>query len=250
LKIKYFGDTKVKYYVHLICLAFLLCAAGNVFAQPKIEIPNSNIDVGRVNYKNSPVARNVIIKNVGTDTLHINEVKAGCGCTVTDLPDKSKNIAPGDSASFGFQLDISRFTGKTTKSIRVSSNDPTKPNMSVVINCDVERPFEVKPKYLSFDRAIVGTPSVAEVDITNTSKSDAVVKSVSVDNKDVIVNLNANDVLKKGETFKLKATAIATKKGSLRTNVKIELYHPDEEFIDIFGYGNAINKPASEQDKK
>jgi len=214
----------------------------NLFARPQIKIDKTNFDFGDVNYQNSPINTKVAVRNLGTDTLFIRDVRPDCGCTVAPL--EKHEIPPGDSTYLHIDFDIKSFTGRVTKSINVASNDPQKPDIRILLNCNVIRPFSVAPRYMSFDRVFVGEPSVTEMQIINNSSTDAVVKSVSVNNPDVIVNILQNDVIKKGEPFVLKATAIATKTGSVRTNVIIELFHPDEKRIEILGFGNAVINPA------
>jgi hypothetical protein len=234
-------------FVPLLWAALFLLISSNLLSAPSIKILSPNIELGEVNYRNTPVAIKIVVKNDGTDTLHIREVKPGCGCTVADI--SSKNIAAGDSATINASLDVSNYSGKITKGITVFSDDTKNPNAYIMLSCYVIRPFEVKPKYLSFDKVIVGEPSTTEVLIVNNSANDAVVKSVSIDKDYIIVNLKKDDVIKKGEPFKLLATAIATQKGSVRANIIIELYHPEENEIKIISYGNAIVKVASDNNE-
>ena len=214
-----------------------LCNVG-LSAQPQIEVDKTNINFGDVNYKDSPVKEKIIIKNVGTDTLFIREARPDCGCTIAPLA--TNELPPNDSTILSIDFDIKNFTGRVTRNINIFSNDPQKPTVTVALNCNVIRAFSVVPQYMNFDRVFVGEPFVIEMQVVNNSSTDAVVKSVSVDNPDVIVSIQANDVIKKDESFIMKATAIATKTGSMRTNITIEVFHPDEKRIEILGFGNAV----------
>lgn len=227
-----------------LLLFILVLTSTMLFAQPKIQIDSANIDFGDVKYYISPVNRNIKIINAGTDTLKILNVKPSCGCTVAMI--SADNIAAGDTAEIGFEFDIRGFNGKTTKSITVTSNDPITPVTSILMTVNVIRPFVIAPKHISFDKVFVGEPATAEVKITNNSLTDAVIKNVTINNQEIVANINKNDIIKKGETFILKATAIVSKPGDLRSVIKIELEHPDERALDISTYGRAITKPNSE----
>ncbi|MDR0927638.1 MAG: DUF1573 domain-containing protein [Ignavibacteria bacterium] len=224
----------------ILFLILAICSI-NLLAQPKINVPNTNVDFGKQSYQNTPQKTTIIIKNTGTDTLHIEDVRPGCGCTVADANYK-KNLATGDSTTVGVTLDIKNFSGKVSKHLDIKSNDQDAPSYRVMLNVDVQRPFELRPKYLSFDRVFVDEQSDAEINIVNTSGSDAVVKSVTSDNAAITVNLKKDDVLKKGESYKLVATALTDKRGSLRSKITIELFHADENKLEVLVYGNAINK--------
>jgi len=211
----------------------------NLFSQPQIKIENTILNFGDVSFKETPIRETVVVKNVGTDTLQILNVRPDCGCTVAPI---EKNILPpGDSTKIQIEFDIRNFTGLVTKNINIFSNDPQRPNISINMRCNVIRPFVVVPQYLSFDRVFVGEPSTTEMQIVNNSSEDAIVRSVRVDNPEVIVNIQAENIIKKDEPFVLKATAIATRTGSIRTNIIIEIQHPEENRIEILGFGNAIN---------
>ena len=218
-----------------------------IFAQPKMQIDNANIDFGEVKYYISPIRSTIKVINIGNDTLKVLDVRPSCGCTIAMI--SNDKIAPKDTAQIGFELDIRGFNGKTTKSITVASNDPDKPVTSISLNVNVIRPFVIAPKHISFDKVFVGEPAIAEVKITNTSLADAIVKNVTINNQEIFANIKTNDMIKKGETFILKAIAIVTQAGDLRSTIKIELEHPDEKKLEINTYGRAVTKPNSEDNK-
>lgn len=223
-----------------IVLLFLACVISS-YAAPKIWLSDTTINFGHASYKMGSLSKTIKVKNIGTDTLHIYDVHPTCGCTVA--PISQRDIAVGDSAQIEVTFDISQYSGEIEKTLTVRSNDTTHPYVVIVLNINVERAFEIVPRYLNFERLYVGEPSTASVDIVNRSNTDAVVKSVAVDNPDVIVTIKPDDVVKKGEKFKVTATTIATHKGSTRATIRIELYHPDDNYLQIICFGNAIEKP-------
>jgi hypothetical protein len=226
-------------------LALLLMGVVVCNSQPKIKIINPDIDFGEVKYSKETVETRIEVTNVGTDTLRITAIKPSCGCTVAEMI--NRNIAPGDTSYIIATLSLNNYSGKVSKHITVNSNDTSTINSKINLNVFVIRPFEIVPKYITFDKVIVGKTSTTEVLLKNNSNKDAVVKSVSFSKEGIICNLKADDVLKKGESFKLVSTAIATQTGSIRCKLKIELYHPDEKEVEAFVYGNAIEDVSKEK---
>lgn len=87
----------------LSCSLFLLlqqlAAQTQVTASTDIDrlltFTNADYDMGRIP-AGKPLEYNVVIKNIGTDTMVLKEVTAGCGCTTPKYRANEK-IAPGRS---------------------------------------------------------------------------------------------------------------------------------------------------------
>lgn len=73
----------------------------NATAAPKadiakvLEFKEDNHDFGKIPY-GKPVEFDVLIKNIGQDSVKIDNVKVGCGCT-TPKYEQGKSFAPGES---------------------------------------------------------------------------------------------------------------------------------------------------------
>ena len=229
-----------KYLEKIILLLPVIIICNTALSQPKIKIVNPDYDFGEVSYSLEKVFAEIFITNEGNEVLNIENIKPACGCTVADMPEK--NIKPGDTASATFTLNLGNLSGKLSKHVDIFSNDKSIPAARIYLNAFVMRHFEVMPRYLTFNRVIVGKPSVTETLIKNNSDKDAVVKKVSFSREGIICNISEDTVLTKGESFKLIATAIATQPGSIRSEINIELFHPEERTIKVFIYGNAIEE--------
>ena len=85
-----------------------------------VSFTNINYDFGRIPSR-KPVEYNVTIRNIGTDTLVLKEVKAGCGCTTPKYRSNEK-IAPGKSTfiTLGFNGDA---TGQFERTVDIYFND-------------------------------------------------------------------------------------------------------------------------------
>ena len=66
------------------------------------------------------------LKNIGTDTLYINDVESSCGCTAA-IPD-TKSIPPQSSTKLKVKFDTHNRLGINTKFVTVFSNDSKSPN--------------------------------------------------------------------------------------------------------------------------
>lgn len=88
-----------------------------IAAEPRVQ------NIGEVTMGDA-VSTEFFLYNKGGTTLHIHDVDASCGCTVTKL--SKKNIAPGDFSVLTVDLDTSLKSGKVVKEIAVHSNDPNE----------------------------------------------------------------------------------------------------------------------------
>ncbi len=77
-------------------------------------------DFGEIT-KNEPVTATFDFINTGNSTLIISDVKASCGCTVTDYP--KHGIQPGGTAKITATYN-SKKEGAFVKHIKVFSNSP------------------------------------------------------------------------------------------------------------------------------
>ena len=73
-------------------------------------------------------------KNAGDKSLVIEDVVAGCGCTVPEKPEKA--FAPGEEGVIRAKFDSKGRLGTNEKSVTVTSN--TKPEKTQVLHFKVE----------------------------------------------------------------------------------------------------------------
>ncbi len=69
-------------------------------------------------------------RNTGDQNLIIDRVAPSCGCTVATF---DKVVKPGESGVITLELDTTGITGAFRKTAVVASNDPSKPNATLVI---------------------------------------------------------------------------------------------------------------------
>ena len=96
------------------------------------------------------------IRNAGTLSLEIANVRASCGCTAVK---PSQNvIPPGGEASIRARLDLRGRNGLQQKTITVTSNDPDTPNLTLQLKGTAVQALRALPAALFFGR--IGPGSV------------------------------------------------------------------------------------------
>jgi hypothetical protein len=155
----------------LVLVLFITRAA----AQPQITIvPSSTIDLGDL-YAGDKVEHIATIKNAGTDTLRIQNIKASCGCTSALLKNSNGTIAPGATAQLSIVFNTKNQTGKVTKSVTINSNDSKNPAMQVRFSAFVQERLKVSPPMLMLyerkgDTVLTGTVTLKNQDRNLTIK--------------------------------------------------------------------------------
>lgn len=103
----------------------LVLAQKEKLSKARIFLPDTRWNFGYVP-KGSSVSHTFKVKNIGQDTLIIVRVRPGCACTTVPLP--KDRLAPDETTDLEVIFDSEKIrTGKASKSIQISSNDPTKP---------------------------------------------------------------------------------------------------------------------------
>jgi len=112
--------------------------------QPKLFVANRIQDLGQVIEGDKVIVR-WILENQGDADLVIAETRAGCGCTVIDLPENQRVIAPGSLLELSAQFDSTKRRGSQRKHITVKSNDPAEESLRLEFTAEVQGLFDAKP---------------------------------------------------------------------------------------------------------
>ncbi|HLB01276.1 MAG TPA: DUF1573 domain-containing protein [Bacteroidota bacterium] len=215
-----------------LCLFFgTLIATGVGVSQPKIEVVTGNtIDMGSV-YGGEIVQKIAVIKNVGTDTLTISDVKAQCGCTATLMSEKV--LAPNDTGKLSISFNTAGQNGHRSKQVYVMSNDPANPKLTITFSADVMSVLDIMPKVISFNNSKVDSSYTQTVTIKNPSQSEAVnILSVKVDVPSIKTTLMKNKLMP-GEETQMQVTIAPTKSGTMNGKIAITTDHKKQSEFDI-----------------
>ena len=115
-------------------------------------------DFGAVN-KGKRITHEFQIRNDGDAVLQITQVRPSCGCTVAEY---DRTVAPGATGKVKATVDTRNFKGGIAKSVRVFTNDPSNPQIDLVIKANVKSRVEVDPGYARFI-AVYGEPQRTSV---------------------------------------------------------------------------------------
>jgi hypothetical protein len=114
----------------------------------KIQFEQPIFDFGRVASGES-VKHQFKVSNAGDQPLDISHVQTSCGCTTAgEWPHR---LEPGQSGVIPVQFNSANFSGPVTKTVMVSSSDPTQPSVMLQIKGTVWKPIEVTPTYAVFN---------------------------------------------------------------------------------------------------
>ena len=214
----------------LILLATALACAG-AFAQPRIEaVGGTTMDMGSV-YAGDAVQKIAVIKNTGTDTLRISDIKAQCGCTATMMDEKT--LAPNDTGRLSITFNTAGQNGHRSKQVYVMSNDPANPKLTITFSADVMSVLDINPKVITLDKARVDSVYTRTIVIANPSQTEAVsILAVNGDIPDIKASLMKNK-LAPGEQTQLQVTITPTKSGTINGKVHMTTDHKKQQAFDI-----------------
>lgn len=102
-------------------------------AAPKLVITKTEFDAGEVK-EGVGVTHKFEFKNEGTAPLEIKNVVLTCGCETVDY---DKVIAPGQPGHITLLVKTNGLNGATSKLIVVTTNDPKKPSIDLVLHLTV-----------------------------------------------------------------------------------------------------------------
>jgi hypothetical protein len=223
-----------------------------LLAQPKLEIVGGDTyDWGKVK-KTDALHAKVVLKNAGTDTLKISNVKPTCGCTTAPL---SRNtLLPGDTATLDITLKVGN-GGSVSKSIRISSNDSVNQIKTLFLRANIIIDLDVSPvSFFDFSKMKPNFDYTKSVFVTNKTEQDVAFSEFIVTPSDAVISLKKDEAvfspnqlssitLKPGEKLEVIAKIRPQKKGYYNMSVKMKTTCPSTSTLTITGYGNVEESP-------
>jgi len=173
-------------------------AVGN----PGISFENLELDLGRV--MQGDTARGVFrFRNPGSAVLKILDVAPGCGCTTTLL--SAKQINPGGTGEIAVAVNTDGISGAMRKAVVVTTNDPGRPEVTLMVTALVEPEVSFSLPALFFGEVPVDKEVTREIVLT--VRSDVSVRIVGVEssNQDIRAGLSP-EPLSNGKRVRLSVT--------------------------------------------
>lgn len=99
-------------------------------ARPVLDVPRLTYDFGET-FELKEYAYAFVVRNRGNADLIIEDVKPGCGCTAAKF---DKVIAPGKEGKIELVIDGAKVQGQFSKATEVKTNDPDRPQLTLVMS--------------------------------------------------------------------------------------------------------------------
>lgn len=131
---------------------------GSEYANARIKIEKDLVDFGTVfgDRAGEKLEDVVIVTNVGTDPLHINDVTQTCGCTKPVM--EKRILAPGESARLRVGFDPAGRKGdQKGKSVTLRTNDRQTPNVTITLKVFVRQQVWAEPSFVNLVSVTAGT---------------------------------------------------------------------------------------------
>jgi len=213
--------------------SIILIILGYTFAysQPQIQIEGNDVyDWGIVDSKDKPLTAKVKIFNKGNDTLKIENVRPGCGCTTAPL-DKY-NIEPNGYATLDITLKVSS-DGKIKKSIRITSNDPVSPTKILSIKANIVPPLSLSVRFLNFGVLTINKESVATVKIKNNTEKSIKINDIIFEPKELSSNIKKTTEIPSNKELTLEVKYTPTKSTEFSGKVTLKTDYKNMKTIEL-----------------
>ena len=117
--------------------------AGN--ATPRIQFETNFYDFGKITAVDT-VSGVFKFKNVGDGVLKVSPPETSCGCTDANV--KPETLAPGEQGELAYTIKLEQGMKGVDKRIRVHSNDPQNPDVTLTMHVDYTPLYELSPMLL------------------------------------------------------------------------------------------------------
>ena len=210
---------------------------------PKIACAEPVFDFGEKD-NNGFIEHDYPIRNEGTLSLEIRNVRASCGCTAVK---PSQNVVPpGGEASIRARFDLRGRNGPQHKTITVESNDPQTPNLMLQLKGTAVQVLRAQPNSLFFGRIEPNAARSRTFDIVS-GRGPIQIVSYRTDNPGLLLAPVAAEPGADGSTHRFELTLDpALKEGNISGSVfiKTSLEDQPEIAIPVAAYIAGAQPPA------
>lgn len=224
--------------------------AGALHAQGTLEIQGGDThDWGLV----APGRLTTIVKlkNVGSGTLNISEVRPTCLCTVA--PIDRNMLEPGEIAHIDVTLDVTGKSGLVERNIVIRSSDSANPQRILRLKASVKRDLTITPSsYLVLNGGKKDLESAADpIVITNTSSAPITLYPPSAPQGNLKARFDMKEPreLKPGEQLELKGFITPLDAKSVSGTIKMKTSSPQFTFIDLVVTGTMAPEDKSQSSR-
>lgn len=145
-------STKRSAMVWGLIAALVFVSAFGAYAEslegPRVALSTTEIDLGQVKPVDG-IERIVEVRNTGTETLKVSQIKALCTCV--EVATSSLVVKPGAAASFAIQAMLSTYPSNEVKGkVRLYTNDAHQPERDITVRAAIVPEYVLEPAELNF----------------------------------------------------------------------------------------------------
>lgn len=217
----------MKNYTITILCTFLVYMS--VHTQPKISVNAPELYLGTI-YSGETIKGTITIKNIGTDTLTIYDIRPTCGCTTVKQP--KKFLLPRESDNIEVEFHSSGYRGNVTKYVNITSNDPSSSYVTVKLVIDVIEILTPQTLTPWFGEIALNDTSTRVLTYTNSSRTSLTITNIVTSSKTVQVRWEKK-TLRPNDTYSFQVTVQATTPGFRNEYIWIETDHPKQKRYEV-----------------
>ncbi len=151
---------------------------------PKIAFETPVYDFGKVK-SGELVKHTFVFTNIGDEVLILTNVQPSCGCTTAG--EWTRQVEPGKTGTIPIQFNSANYGGQVLKTVTVTSNDKSQPQVGLQVKGTVWKPIDVNPAF-----AVMTIPVDAQTNVTT--------KVHIVNNMEELITLSPPESNNKGFT--------------------------------------------------
>lgn len=200
-----------------------------LYSQPAIDIVGgTEFNFGDVTTA-IPAQKLITFKNIGQDTLIIEDVVAVCGCTGTLL--SSDHIAPRDSGILSVLFNPQTYSGHVEKTVNVRTNDPAHGEIILKFSVNVTKALEFDPDYV-FVKTVVDSTTSSPITLSNVGPNKIKILSVKSTSNLVSVTLDEDEIAP-GKDASIITTITPKTAGTVTGNIEFTTNHPLQPHFSV-----------------
>jgi hypothetical protein len=224
----------------LVALAAATVFTVSASAQGKVEVVGGEtFDWGKV--APGELKTTIELRNVGTDTLKIDRVQPGCGCTAAPI-DKN-TLAPGEIGKISVTLDAKNRSGALHKIITVYSNDSVAPAKVINLTAEIKPVMEFRPtEWFLVNEAKVGAETASSIRLVNTGDAPFTVfpPEMTTGNFRVRFNMKEKQEVQPGQEIEITAFVTPQAAGAMNGTIRLKTTTKEYPTKELTVYGNVI----------
>lgn len=195
---------------------------------PKLVCDAPEYDFGVMDNSQN-VEHTFIVRNEGTLTLEITQVRPSCGCTVANISER--NVAPGSETKISTRLSLVGRQGQQHKAITVESNDPERPQYILTLKGVAGSAIDVQPPRLTQIQVPVGTQPTGVVQVVGVAGTPFKILSVEASTDRISASV---ETVEEGRSYRVLASpSKPLEPGQTESTLIIHTDHPQRPTMEV-----------------